>query len=146
MSVIQDNRRIWQRYRLAENRRNIDEVLETLCGEPVYKLMATSVTFKGHQQVSDFYARLFTGIPEAHFEVVNVFVGEEGVVEEVILRGTQSGPVFGVAPTHREIALPLAIVYAISRGQILGVRWYFDLASLARELGVPIEQLVTGPL
>lgn len=145
MSLAHENRRVWQRYRLAENRRSIEDVLETLCGEPIYKLMPTNITIKGREQVSDFYARLFAGIPEANFEVINVFASDEGVVEEVVLRGVQRGELFGIAPTGREIVLPMAIVFAIGRGQILGMRWYFDLASLARELGVPVEQVVIGP-
>jgi hypothetical protein len=48
--------------------------------------MATSATFKGRDQVAQFYAGLFEGVPDATFELINAFVGEEGVVEESILR------------------------------------------------------------
>jgi predicted ester cyclase len=72
-------------------------------------------------------------------------VGEEGVVEESILRGIQSGPLFGVPPTRREIALPLTIVFPILGGKILGERLYFDLATLARQLGVALDAIEPGP-
>lgn len=145
MSVLHENRRLWQRHVLAENRRSIQDLLETLCADPIYKIMATSATFKGRDQVAQFYRRLFEGIPNAAFELVNVFVGEEGVVEEAILRGTQRGSLFGLPPTGREIALPLTIVLPIFNGQIMGERLYFDLATLARELGVPLDQIDLGP-
>jgi steroid delta-isomerase-like uncharacterized protein len=145
MSVLHENRRLWQRHRLTETRRDIVALLETLCGDPIYKIMATSATFKGRDQVTQFYTGLFEGVPNAIFELVNAFVGEEGVVEESILRGTQRGPLFGIPSTGREIALPLTIVFPIINGQIMGERLYFDLATLARELGVPLEQINLGP-
>ncbi len=136
---IHQNRRVWQRHVLAENRRSIDGLLETLCDEPVYKIMATSEKYEGKEAVANFYRGLFEGVPEAGFELINVFVGEEGVVEESILRGRQRGALFGIAATNREIALPLTIVFPMLNGQILGERLYFDLATLARQLGVPIS-------
>jgi steroid delta-isomerase-like uncharacterized protein len=144
MSVLHENRRLWQRHVLAENRRSIDDLLETLCADPIYKIMATSATFKGREQVAQFYTGLFEGVPDATFELINAFVGEEGVVEESILRGIHGGTLFGIPATGREIALPLTIVFPILNGLIMGERLYFDLATLARELGVPIESISIG--
>ncbi len=141
MSQLHENRRLWQRHVLAENRRNIAGLLETLCDDPIYKIMATSATFKGPARVAEFYMGLFDGVPDATFELINAFVGEEGVVEESILRGTQRGILFGIPPTGREIALPLTIVFPILRGQIMGERLYFDLATLARQLGVSSDNI-----
>jgi steroid delta-isomerase-like uncharacterized protein len=145
MSLIHQNRRLWQRHVLAENRRSINGLLETLCDDPIYKIMASSATFKGKDQVAQFYTGLFDGVPDANFELINAFVGEEGVVEESILRGMHGGTLFGVPATGREIALPLTIVFPIINGQIMGERLYFDLATLAKQLGVPLGQIVTGP-
>jgi len=141
MSVLHENRRVWQRHVLAENRRDITALLETLCGDPIYKIMAASATFKGRDQVAQFYTGLFDGVPDATFELINAFVGEEGVVEESILRGTQRGTLFGIPPTGREMALPLTIVFPILNGQIMGERLYFDLATLARQLGVAVDSI-----
>ena len=139
MTLVHENRRLWQRHVLAENRRSIERLLETLCGEPIYKIMATNATFKGREQVAQFYTGLFDGVPDATFELINAFVGDEGVVEESILRGTHRGTLFGIPATGREIALPLTIVFPILNGQIMGERLYFDLATLARQLGVPLD-------
>jgi steroid delta-isomerase-like uncharacterized protein len=145
MSVLHENRRVWQRHVLAENRRSIEDLLETLGSDPIYKIMATNATFKGRRQVAQFYTGLFEGVPNAIFELVNAFVGEEGVVEEAILRGTQRGSLFGISTTGRKIALPMTFVLPMFNGQIMGERLYFDLATLARELGVPLEQINLGP-
>ena len=141
MSLLHENRRLWQRHVLAETRRNIAGLLETLCDDPIYKIMATSATFKGRDQVAQFYAGLFEGVPDATFELINAFVGEEGVVEESILRGAQRGTLFGIPATGREIALPMTIVFPILNGRIMGERLYFDLATLARQLGVSVDTI-----
>ena len=141
MSMFQENRRVWQRHLMAENRRSLDALLDNLCADPIYKIMAISATYKGRDQVRQFYADLFAGIPEANFELVNSFVGEEGVVAESILRGAQRGPWLGIPPTQCEVVLPMAIVVPMMHGQILGERLYFDLATLARQLGVPVDSI-----
>jgi len=141
MSILHENRRVWQRHLLAENRRNLEALLDNLCDDPIYKIMATSATFKGQAQVRQFYTDLFDGMPEANFELVNSFVGEEGVVAESILRGAQRGDWLGVPPTDHEIALPMTIVVPMMHGQILGERMYFDLATLARQLGVAVDTI-----
>ena len=141
MSMLHENRRLWQRHVLAEIRRNIAGLLDTLCDDPIYKIMATSATFKGRDQVTQFYTGLFEGVPDATFELINAFVGEEGVVEESILRGTQRGTLFIIPATGREIALPMTIVFPILNGCIMGERLYFDLATLARQLGVSIDNI-----
>jgi steroid delta-isomerase-like uncharacterized protein len=141
MSMLQENRRVWQRHLMAENRRNLDALLDNLCADPIYKIMAISATYKGRDQVEQFYADLFAGIPEANFELVNAFVGEEGVVAESILRGAQRGSWLGIPPTQREVVLPMAIVVPMMHGQILGERLYFDLATLARQLGIAVETI-----
>jgi steroid delta-isomerase-like uncharacterized protein len=141
MSMVQENRRVWQRHLMAESRRNLDALLDNLCADPIYKFMAISATYKGPAQVRQFYADLFEGIPEANFELVNSFVGEEGVVAESILRGAQRGSWLGIPPANREIVLPMAIVVPMMHGLILGERLYFDLATLARQLGIAVDAI-----
>jgi steroid delta-isomerase-like uncharacterized protein len=141
MSMLQENRRVWQRHLLAESRRNIEVLLDDLCADPIYKIMATSATYKGQAQVRQFYVDLFEGIPEANFELINSFVGEEGVVAESILRGAQLGPWLSIPPTKREVVLPMTVVVPMMHGQILGERLYFDLATLARQLGVVVDTI-----
>lgn len=141
MSLLHQNRRLWQRHVLAENRRSIEGLLETLCVDPIYKVMATNATYKGKAAVAEFYTGLFEGVPDAVFDLINVFVSEEGVVEESILRGSHLGTLFGIPATGHEIALPLTIVFPILNGEILGERLYFDAATLARQLGISADLL-----
>lgn len=133
---LHQNRRLWQRHVLAENRRSIDGLLATLCDEPVYAIMATGQEYRGKAAVAAFYTGLFEGVPDATFDLITAFVGEEGVVEESVLRGTHHGTLFDIPPTGRTFALPLTIVFPMGGGAILGERLYFDLGTLLRQLGL----------
>jgi steroid delta-isomerase-like uncharacterized protein len=139
--TLHQNRRLWQKHVLAENRRSIEGLLDTLCDEPLYTVMATGEKFRGKEAVARFYTGLFEGVPDANFELIEAFVGEEGVVEESVLKGTHQGVLFGLQPTGRKFELPLTIVFPIVNGEILGERLYFDMATLLRQLELPIDLL-----
>jgi steroid delta-isomerase-like uncharacterized protein len=130
------NKRLWQRHVLAENRRSVDGLLATLCAEPLYVIMATGQEHRGPAAVAAVYTGLFESMPDVTFDLQEVFIGESGVVEESVLVGTHTGNLFGLPPTGRPIRLPLTIVFPMRKGEILGERLYFDMASLQRQLGL----------
>ncbi len=130
------NKRLWQRHVIAENRRSIEGLMATLCAEPLYVIMATGQHHRGRRAVAAFYTGLFESMPDVVFDLQTVFIAEAGVVEESVLRGTHSGPLFGLAPSGRPVELPLTIVFPMQGGEILGERLYFDMDSLQRQLGL----------
>ncbi len=130
------NKRLWQRHVLAENRRSIDGLLATLSAEPLYVIMATGVEHRGSEAVAAFYRGLFESMPDVTFNLQDVFIGDNGVVEESVLTGTHTGSLFGLAPTCRPLRLPLTIVFTMLGGEIMGERLYFDMDSLQRQLGL----------
>jgi steroid delta-isomerase-like uncharacterized protein len=133
---IHQNKRLWQRHVLAENHRSIDGLLATLSDEPVYQVMATGATHQGREAVARFYESLFASMPTVTFELAEVYVGENGVVEESVMTGSQVGDLFGLKATGQNVQLPLTIVFPMRNGQIQGERLYFDLDSLQRQLGL----------
>jgi steroid delta-isomerase-like uncharacterized protein len=135
--TLHANKRLWQRHVLAENRRSISGLLDTLVDEPVYTVVATGAIHRGREAVAAFYTGLFESMPDTTFDLVDVFIGENGVVEESVLVGTHTGDLFGLAATGRPVRLPLTIVFPMQAGRILGERMYFDLDSLRRQLELP---------
>jgi steroid delta-isomerase-like uncharacterized protein len=133
---LHENKRLWQRHVLAENRRSIDGLLATLSAEPVYEVMATGALHRGREAVAAFYNGLFVSMPDVNFELVDVTIGENGVVEESVMAGTHTGDLFGLPPSGRPVRLPLIIVFPMRAGQILGERLYFDLDGLQRQIGL----------
>lgn len=133
---LHQNKRLWQRHVLAENRRSVDGLLETLCADPVYQVMATGAVHRARDGVAAFYAGLFESMPDVTFDLQDVYIGENGVVEESVMVGTHTGDLFGLPPTGRPVRLPLTIVFPMRDGEILGERLYFDFDSLQRQLGL----------
>src|SRR5690349_23817525 len=127
---LHQNKRLWQRHVLAENRRSVDGLLATLCADPVYQVMATSAVHRGRAGVAAFYTGLFESMPDVTFDLQDVYIGENGVVEESVLVGTHTGDLFGLPPTGRAIRLPLTIVFPMRAGEVLGERWYLDRKSV----------------
>jgi predicted ester cyclase len=75
-------------------------------------------------------------VPDATFDLRNQYVGEEGVVEESVLKGTHSGQeLFGVPPKGGRIELPLTIVFPLEGDKFWGERMYFDMDTLRRQVG-----------
>jgi steroid delta-isomerase-like uncharacterized protein len=136
MTTLHHNKRLWQKHVLAENRRSIEGLLDTLCDNPTYILMATDQIFQGRAGVAQFYTGLFEAVPDANFELRAQFIGEEGVVEESSLVGMHTGPLFGIPPTDKIFRLPLIIVFPMQGDKFWGERVYFDMDTLKNQLGL----------
>jgi steroid delta-isomerase-like uncharacterized protein len=135
MLTLHQIRRLWQKHVLAENRRDIPGLLATLCEDPTYILMATGAEFRGKDQVAFFYQSLFDAVPDATFDLRAQYVGEEGVVEESVLKGTHTGTaLFGNDAKGGIIQLPLTIVFPLEGEKFWGERMYFDASMLGKQL------------
>lgn len=75
-------------------------------------------------------------MPDVTFDLKNVYIGENGVVEESVLIGMHTGPLFNIPATGKPVQLPLTIVFPMLNGKILGERLYFVMDSLKRQLGL----------
>jgi predicted ester cyclase len=69
------------------------------------------------------------------------WTADGAAVAEARYRGTHTGPFLGIPPTGRSIDLPIAVVVTFEDGLMAGERFYYDLATLLRQLGV--ESLVS---
>lgn len=136
MTRLHEIKRLWQKHVLAENRRSIPGLLATLVPWPIYTLMADGRRFEGPEGVTRFYSGLFDGVPDATFDLKAAFVSDVGVVEESVLLGRQTGPLFDIPASGGRLALPLTIVFPFdaNEGRFSGERLYFDLGTLQRQL------------
>jgi hypothetical protein len=57
---------------------------------------------------------------------------------------TMRGDILGVAATGRSVTLPIFCKFAFDASGIAEERFFFDLAQLARGIGVGIEKLETA--
>jgi steroid delta-isomerase-like uncharacterized protein len=120
----------------AENNRRLDETLATLTEDCVFEDMALGQVFHGRQGAGECYRMWWDAFQiVVHGERLH-WTAEGGAVAEARYRGTHTGAFLGIPPTGRSIDLPIAVFITFKDGLMAGGRFYYDLATLLRQLGV----------
>jgi predicted ester cyclase len=127
-------KRLWVRHSIAENRRDIDGLIATLSPDCVYEIVSTGQRWDGHVGARSFYTELFAAFPDNAFELTDIVVGPQGVMEVATLTGTNQGPWAGVAATGLPVALQVIILFPWDRRaeRFSGERIWFDRGALTR--------------
>ena len=129
-------RRLWIRHSIAEDRRDIPGLLATLAEECAYEIMPTGERWEGHAGARVFYETLFAAFPTVHFDLQEIVIGPQGVIEIVAITGKHEGSWAGLAATGREVSFTAIIQFPWNPTAQLfnGERVWFDRAAL----GVPL--------
>lgn len=126
-------KRLWVRHSIAEQRRDIDGLIETLAEECAYEIIPTGQRWDGHAGARAFYAELFDAFPDNAFSLTEIVVGPQGVMEVATLTGTNLGPWAGAPASGLPVALEVIILFPWDprTERFLGERIWFDRGSLA---------------
>jgi len=126
-------KRLWVRHSIAEERRDIDGLVETLAEECAYEIIPTEQRWDGHAGARVFYAELFAAFPDNAFSLTEIVVGPQGVMEVATLTGTNLGPWAGAPASGLPVALEVIILFPWDPDteRFLGERIWFDRGSLA---------------
>jgi steroid delta-isomerase-like uncharacterized protein len=101
--------------------------------------------------LAEHASAMFAAFPDLSFEILTApreDVGTDGtMVVQWLMRGTNTGPLRGLQPTGRTVALPGVDVITIAGGGITSVEGYFDRQEMAEQLGlqVIVQPHATGP-
>jgi len=127
---------IARRHLEMENAYRLQETLETLTPDCVFEDMALGERVQGHPAAAAYYQRWWNGFPDLTWVPQRRAFTEDGVVSELVVRGTHRGDYLGIAPTGKTIEVPVAIFVSFAAGRMASERLYYDLATLLRQLGV----------
>jgi predicted ester cyclase len=121
-------RRLWQRHSIAEDRRDLEGLIATLTPDCVYELVPTGQRWEGHACAREFYATLFAAFPDNRFDLTDIVIGPQGVMEVATLTATHAGPFGGLAPTGQPVHLTVVIHFPWDPDKRLfsGERIYLD--------------------
>ena len=125
-------RRLWIRHSIAENRRDLDGLIATLAPDCAYELVPTGQRWHGHAGARQFYTEFLGAFPDVHFDLTDIVIGPQGVIEVATMTGTQHGPWAGTPATDAAVRLTIVIHFPWDRAAQLfaGERVYFDRAGL----------------
>jgi steroid delta-isomerase-like uncharacterized protein len=117
------NRRDWARYR---------EIMH-----PEYTYTGGDGQAQKGQDVGLAVGQMFaTAFPDGRIDVQSIHAAGNVAIVEAIGRGTHKGDLMGIAPTGRQISMPVCDILEIRDGKICAEREYMDMMHLMQQLGV----------
>ncbi len=135
---------LWYRHAVAENARQLEELVATLTEDCVYEFVPYGLTYRGKDEARRFYRELWAGLPNVTLTLLRHVIDDRCLVEESIVHGTHEGEFLGLPPTGKRVNFPLVIFFPVQGGLFTGEKLYFDGGDLLRQLGAPEEMLQRG--
>ena len=133
-SQTERNLRLWTEHVLAENRRDLDRLIDTLADDAVYEIVPLKKEWRGKDEIRQFYHMLWTAMPDVKLDLRTRVADEHYVVEESHVHGTHTGPLFGIPPSGRYIEFDLVIYFPFRADKIMGERMYLDVNSITGQV------------
>jgi steroid delta-isomerase-like uncharacterized protein len=107
-------------------------------GRALYGSEPHLVMASGHQLDLDGLDRLMemtlSAFPDMRISIRRCVCDGETVITEEVLEGTHKGLFAGIAPTGRQIQLPMVHVNVVRDGRIVARTAYHDTAGILRQL------------
>ncbi|MGZ3588295.1 MAG: ester cyclase [Candidatus Limnocylindrales bacterium] len=127
-------KRLWVRHSIAEDRRDLQGLIETLAPDCLYEIVPTGQRWTGHEGARAFYRAFLAAFPDVHFDLTDIVIGPQGVIEVATMTGTHTGEWAGLPPSRLPVRLTILIHFPWDPAARLfaGERIYFDRAALAQ--------------
>ncbi|MDQ2671166.1 MAG: ester cyclase [Gemmatimonadota bacterium] len=110
--------------------------LGMMAHDVVFTTMATGEEHHGREQVRAMLHHIYHVAFDAHAEVRTLVCEDAHAVLEGLFVGRHTGHFAGIAPTGREVRVPLCVVYDLTAGEIRRARVYLELPVMMQQLGV----------
>jgi steroid delta-isomerase-like uncharacterized protein len=118
----------------AANRHDARAISKLFADDGIYENLTLKVLGNRRTQ-QEFHEALFKSFPDLHYKLTNLLTGDDQLVAECLVKGTNKGAFFGRPPTGMTIKLPVAFVIKFSRGKIKHWKSYYDSGTLLSQLG-----------
>src|SRR5262249_12329067 len=100
--------------------------------ECVYEIVSTDQRWEGHEGARNFYQTFLGAFPDVQFQLQDIVIGPQGVIEVAEMTGTHRGPWAGQAATNQRVKLLIVIHFPWdpSTQKFAGEKIYFDRSAL----------------
>jgi steroid delta-isomerase-like uncharacterized protein len=133
---MSDQLDLLRRHMTAENAHDLHGTLATLTEDCLFEDRALDRTFPGHAGAAAYYRMWWDGFDVEVSGEILYWTTDGLAIAETRFRGRHIGPFLGVAPTGRRIDVPMLIIVGFRKGLMNGERFYWNVATLLRQLGV----------
>ena len=133
---MSDAAAIARQYLEAAPRRDFDTVRRLF--HPQYSYTGGDGQRQEGAEAGIAIADMFTSaFPDVNLDIKRIHsVGDNVAIAEFVGRGTHKGDLMGIAPTGRQMTLPVCMIIEVRDGKILAEREYMDMLHLMQQLGV----------
>ena len=107
-----------------------------LADDVVFTTMNTAEEDRGPEGVSQSLNYIYHVAFDARFELRNLIVDGGIGVAEADFVGEHIGEFAGIPPTHKQVRVPLCVVYEVEDDKIKRARIYFEMPAMFEQLGV----------
>ena len=134
--LYQKIRRLWIDHSKAEDRRDLQGLIDTLSENCVYEIMPTGQRWEGHAGAREFYTTFLGAFPDVEFKLADIVIGPQGVIEVADMHGTHRGPWNGIAPTGKTVQCKIIIHFPwdTAAGKFAGEKIYLDQSALMSQI------------
>ena len=129
-------RRLWIKHSKAEDGRDLQGLIDTLAEDCVYEIIPTGQRWEGHDGARGFYTTFLGAFPDVKFNLTDIVIGPQGVIEIADMEGTHHDTWAGIAATGRPVRLQIIIHFPWNPAaeKFAGERIYFDRSALTEQL------------
>jgi steroid delta-isomerase-like uncharacterized protein len=136
-------RKLWKGERVMNTREVISKWIDSehtdtsvLAEDVVFTTMNTAEEDRGPEGVSQSLNYIYHVAFDARFELTNLII-EGGIgAAEADFVGEHIGEFAGIPPTHKQVRVPLCVVYEVENDKIKRARIYFEMPAMFEQLGV----------
>ncbi|MGN8070189.1 ester cyclase [Mucilaginibacter sp. SG564] len=91
---------------------------------------------KGPAGLKPIITAIRAGFPDLHYEIKDIIVTNNRAVARVVMTGTQTGTLFGIAPTGKHVEVNQINIEKIENGKITEHWRVTDELAMMKQLGV----------
>jgi len=132
---------VLERHVAAENAHDLAATLATLTADCEFVDGGLGLRWRGHDGAAAHY-RMWWDAFDVQVAGEHLHLADGSAVAETTWTGTHVGTFAGVAATHRRVEFTVAVVVEFRDGLMASERFYWDTASLARQLGLTAFDVV----
>jgi steroid delta-isomerase-like uncharacterized protein len=123
------------RHLTAENEHRMEETLATLHPDCIFEDRAVGEDFHGRAGAERYY-RMWWDAFDLKVVSERRHKTEDGaIISEARYQGTHKGDFLGYPASGRPVDFPLAVIITFRDNLLAGERFYYDVATLLRQIG-----------
>ena len=131
------NKQIVQTYfNEAWNKGHLDVLDSILSENYINHTPSTPNPPRGPAGLKPIITAIRAGFPDLHYEIKDIIVTNDRAVARVVMTGTQTGTLFGIAPTGKHVEVNQINIEKIENGKITEHWRVTDELAMMKRLGV----------